>query len=138
MEFDEIPACGYGIGPGSSLQQTPRIDNSYREGLLWPVSGRRKLDRNVGLLESRDLVVGEILRIRFMFGAVDQVKMQAVGAFADDHAFLSQSDFGVGSVAEVGHEDIFPDGRSLRGFLVLNVEDVPGKSFIENARLDFE
>ena len=79
-----------------------------------------------------------IFGIGFMLGTVDQMEVQAVGAFADDHAFLCQGDFRVGGLGEVGHEDVFPDGGPLGTFHILNVQNVLRKSFVENARLYFE
>ena len=88
------------------------------------VLGGRQFDGNVGLLESGDLIVVGVLGIGFVLGAVDQVQMQAVGAFADDNAFFRQSDLGIGGVVRFGHEDALPDGRALRAFHVLHVKDV--------------
>ncbi len=73
-----------------------------------------------------------------MHRAVDQVQVQAVLTFADDDAFLGQRYFRIGGVAQVGHEDALPQGRALSALHVLHIENYFGKSFVEDAGLDFE
>ena len=43
-----------------------------------------------------------------MGGAVDQVQVQTVRAFADDDSFFRQRDLGIGGVGQVGHEYALP------------------------------
>ena len=73
-----------------------------------------------------------------MLRTVHQMQMEAVRGFADHNAFLGQRDFRVGGIGEVGHEYVFPDGRSLGVSHVLNIENVFGEAFVEDAGLNLE
>src|SRR5579862_219873 len=66
------------------------------------------------------------------------MKVQAVGALADDNAFLGQRDLRVRRIRDVGHEDALPHRGPLGALYVLHVENVLGESFIEHTRLDFK
>ena len=66
------------------------------------------------------------------------MKVEAVRRFADYNAFLGQRDFRVSGVGEVGHEYVFPDGRSLGVFHVLNIENVFGEAFVADAGLNLK
>jgi hypothetical protein len=79
-----------------------------------------------------------VLGVGHVFGAVDQVQVQAVLTFADDDRFLGQGDRWVGGVAQVRHEDTLPNGCALGRLHVLHIENFFGESFVENSRLDFE
>src|ERR1700722_17433019 len=66
------------------------------------------------------------------------MQVQTILTFADYDPFPGESDFGIGSVTEIGHEQAFPHGRALSALHVLNVENFSGESLVENSRLDFE
>src|SRR6476660_8792167 len=79
-----------------------------------------------------------IFGIGFVFRTVDQVEMKTVEPLANDDSFFGQGNSRIGGIGEIGHEDALPDGGSLCALDVLDVDHDLGKSFIENARLNFE
>ena len=138
MKFNQVPARGHRARVARLLQQTPCADHADWQRFLRPVLGGRQFDRNVSLLEGGYLVVVGVARISLVLRTVYQMKMEAVGRFADDDTFFRQSDLWVSGVGEVGHEYIFPDGRSLRVFHVLNIQNVFGETFVEDAGLNLK
>ena len=103
------------------------------------VLGRGNLDRDVGGLESGDLVLVRILGIgSFVRGTVDEMQVQSVGPLADEHAFARQADAGRGGVRQIGEEDAFPQRSAGHGLDVLHVKNDLGEAFVKHARLDFE
>jgi hypothetical protein len=88
MEFDEVPAGGDGIGMARFLKQIPSAQLTRRQRFIGLRFRRRQFNRNVGLLEGRNLIVIGVLGIGFVLRAVNQVQVQAVGAFAHDNAFF--------------------------------------------------
>ena len=120
------------------LPERPGVHDVGRERFVGLVLGRGKVQRYVGLLEGGNLVVAFVSGIGLVFGSVDEVEVETVLSFADHHGFPGQGDFWVGGVGEVGHEYALPHGGALRGFYVLYVQNLLGKSFIKNSRLNFE
>src|ERR1700686_3059420 len=66
------------------------------------------------------------------------MQVQTILTFADYDPFPGESDFGIGGVAKIGHEQALPHGRALSALHVLHVENFSGESLVENSWLDFE
>ena len=84
MEFDRVPARGDGIRADGFLMQRLCIHLARGQRFFWLVFCGRQFDGNVGLLEGRDLIMIWIFGIGLVLRAVNQVKMETVGALADD------------------------------------------------------
>ncbi len=120
------------------LAQSARVHDGGGNGLIGFAFGGRQIDGNIGLLKRRNLIMIRILGIGFVRGAVDEVQVQAIGAFADDDALLGKSNFRIAGVGNIRHENVFPQGSALRALHILHIQNVFRKSFVENAGLDFK
>src|SRR6516164_7040941 len=111
--------------PGISLAGLlPRAQRSARDG---EVSGR----------EGRDVVLVGIGGRSVVLAAIDEMEANGLGVAVvcgavDDDGLVGGGDERGGRLAEVGEEDVVPDGGAGGGSDVLDVEDVVFEVLVED------
>ena len=105
------------------LPQIPCAHFSNRRRLRLGVVAHWQDDRNVTLAESRNLVVIGRVAEDLMGGAIAQVQVQHLRAFADKNPFFRNSDLRPCRVTDVGQEHASPFGSFRPAVNIVDIKD---------------